>query len=568
MPRGGSGTDKHVGKNQDLRCCFPNKTGKTNDGFDSHEGSYGELKSKPENTNLSASNTSNESSTSSEGSTNSQPHLIKTENSENTNLSASNTSNESNTSSEGSTNSQSHLIKTENSENTNLSASNTSNESSTSSEGSTNSQSHLIKTENSENTNLSASNTGNESNTSSETGSHSGQDESQPHQIFFIPITDQENYDSGQRESQPTRIFVPDTNDQFIGTIILAMMILIMVVGLMVVIFDTGSSDEPPETSLNEAIDVKSFDCFHDEKHTTATYKLRVNATLSIGCKFSSEIKDVLQSSWLLIKFSPKSNLSHESVEVNVTLQADIIIRGRWEIRTSSHLQVLGGPVECGEDGIYEITLWTPVKHFKNLIILEIDAETSDIGWEIDQEGAGENVTFLLMCYYNSSCDLERIVLLGYRNDGNLAPLRPVEFICKTMKGGNEMMCSGSIPIAVVNMTESIVCLPELQNETEALRRATVISKHEMLCSNNTNKCDFKCPLKYQDRFYLDPYLCNIYHRCVNGRLYSGPCANGTFFSTKNCACSHIEEVMQEGSCNKNGSRVSISKHKSLCGDY
>lgn len=114
-------------------------------------------------------------------------------------------------------------------------------------------------------------------------------------------------------------------------------------------------------------------------------------------------------------------------------------------------------------------------------------AETSDIGWEIDQEGAGENVTFLLMCYYNSSCDLERIVLLGYRNDGNLAPLRPVEFICKTMKGGNEMMCSGSIPIAVVNMTESIVCLPELQNETEALRRATVISKHEMLCSNNTN---------------------------------------------------------------------------------
>lgn len=30
-------------------------------------------------------------------------------------------------------------------------------------------------------------------------------------------------------------------------------MIFIMVVGLMVVIFDTGSFDEPPETSLNEA---------------------------------------------------------------------------------------------------------------------------------------------------------------------------------------------------------------------------------------------------------------------------------------------------------------------------
>lgn len=93
------------------------------------------------------------------------------------------------------------------------------------------------------------------------------------------------------------------------------------------------------------------------------------------------------------------------------------------------------------------------------------------------------------MCYYNSSCDPERIVLLGYRNEGNLAPLRPVEFICITMKVGYtyKMMCSGRIPIAVVNMIESIVCLPDLKNETEARRRATVISKHAVLCSNNTN---------------------------------------------------------------------------------
>uniref|UniRef100_A0A8W8MPD2 Chitin-binding type-2 domain-containing protein n=1 Tax=Magallana gigas TaxID=29159 RepID=A0A8W8MPD2_MAGGI len=72
---------------------------------------------------------------------------------------------------------------------------------------------------------------------------------------------------------------------------------------------------------------------------------------------------------------------------------------------------------------------------------------------------------------------------------------------------------------------------------------------------------------KNQDKYYSDPKFCNIFHRCVNERLYTAPCGKGTYFSTKTCACSHINDVIGENSCNTDGLRLKGGNDKELCTD-
>lgn len=77
--------------------------------------------------------------------------------------------------------------------------------------------------------------------------------------------------------------------------------------------------------------------------------------------------------------------------------------------------------------------------------------------------------------------------------------------------------------------------------------------------------CDFHCPKESLDDYFIDTTYCNIFHRCVNGTMYSETCAKDTFFSTRHCTCAHIDEVLQDRSCTRDGLRLETGNQIVLC---
>lgn len=65
--------------------------------------------------------------------------------------------------------------------------------------------------------------------------------------------------------------------------------------------------------------------------------------------------------------------------------------------------------------------------------------------------------------------------------------------------------------------------------------------------------------------YFSDQTSCAVFHRCVNGTRYSSPCASATYFSTKDCTCSHTKDMINRGSCNSNGIRLKSDKEPLSC---
>uniref|UniRef100_A0A8W8MKT4 Chitin-binding type-2 domain-containing protein n=1 Tax=Magallana gigas TaxID=29159 RepID=A0A8W8MKT4_MAGGI len=190
--------------------------------------------------------------------------------------------------------------------------------------------------------------------------------------------------------------------------------------------------------------------------------------------------------------------------------------------------------------------------------------ELSPVRMEVDQSAVDEQ--FEIRCSSTSGCTPASINLIGTLGNTTF-PLYGMNFTCITTYNGDDgwsVGCTGSIPESVVSSIDDITCRPVLQNQTEADEAEVKISKEVLVCNDSLN-CSFDCSGDNQDKYYSNPKFCNIFHRCVDKRLYTAPCGKGAYFSTQTCVCSNIDDVIKEIGCDKDGMRLNVENVKTLC---
>lgn len=185
---------------------------------------------------------------------------------------------------------------------------------------------------------------------------------------------------------------------------------------------------------------------------------------------------------------------------------------------------------------------------------------------EVGQSAVDEQ--FEIRCLSTSGCTSASINFIGTLGNTTF-PLYGMNFTCITTYNGDDgwsVGCTGSIPESVVSSIDEITCRPVLRNQTEADEAEVKISKEVLVCNDSLN-CSFDCSGDNQDRFYSDPKFCNIFHRCEDDRLYTAPCGKGEYFSTQACVCSHIDDVIKEMGCDRDGMRLNVENVKTICTD-
>ncbi|XP_078312299.1 uncharacterized protein LOC144619016 isoform X1 [Crassostrea virginica] len=173
---------------------------------------------------------------------------------------------------------------------------------------------------------------------------------------------------------------------------------------------------------------------------------------------------------------------------------------------------------------------------------------------------------FLVTCSSSSDCEPESdIKLFVYRNEIE-GPVRHPDFTCqkKFEQGLWFVSCNGTVSKEAIVDFDKIGCRLHLKNQTEKEFFEKVIPKDVFLCGSSA-VCKMKCTEEDQDRYFSDQKTCAVFHRCVNGTRYSSPCPATTFFSTKDCTCSHTEDMINRGSCNANGTRLKSDKEPLSC---
>eukprot|EP00105_Crassostrea_gigas_P005979 XP_011419758.1 PREDICTED: uncharacterized protein LOC105322631 isoform X2 [Crassostrea gigas] len=343
-------------------------------------------------------------------------------------------------------------------------------------------------------------------------------------------------------------------------------------VAIVAVVVVTVEYENTPDTRPRPSASSVDFQCILIPNDTTAAKKLKFNTTIEILCDYSEKIASDVYNSTLLMEFKPEYYLlqTQNAMEINHTLLPTTVQAGRWQISVSHphrRIRILGDPVKCGGDGYFRITLiQKPNKIYPSDVNIQIESETSEVQLEVGQSEADGQ--YKITCYSTSDCTPVPITLLGSLGN-KVVPLYGVNFTCIIKYNdydGWSVNCTGSFPKSVVSSIDEITCRPILGDKKEADKTEAKVSKDVLLC-NNDETCNFQCPIKDQDKYYSDPKFCNIFHRCVNERLYTAPCGKGTYFSTKTCACSHINDVIGENSCNTDGLRLKGGNDKELCDD-
>nr|XP_034330325.1 uncharacterized protein LOC105322631 isoform X8 [Crassostrea gigas] len=343
-------------------------------------------------------------------------------------------------------------------------------------------------------------------------------------------------------------------------------------VAIVAVVVVTVEYENTPDTRPRPSASSVDFQCILIPNDTTAAKKLKFNTTIEILCDYSEKIASDVYNSTLLMEFKPEYYLlqTQNAIEINHTLLPTTVQAGRWQISVSHphrRIRILGDPVKCGGDGYFRITLiQKPNKIYPSDVNIQIESETSEVQLEVGQSEADGQ--YQITCSSTSDCTPAPITLLGSLGN-KVVPLYGVNFTCIIKYNdydGWSVSCTGSIPKSVVSSIDEITCRPILEDKKEADKTEAKVSKDVLLC-NNDETCNFQCPKQNQDKYYSDPKFCNIFHRCVDERLYTAPCGKGTYFSTKTCACSHINDVIGENSCNTDGLRLKGGNDKELCDD-
>lgn len=343
-------------------------------------------------------------------------------------------------------------------------------------------------------------------------------------------------------------------------------------VAIVAVVVVTVEYENTPDTRPRPSASSVDFQCILIPNDTTAAKKLKFNTTIEILCDYSEKIASDVYNSTLLMEFKPEYYLlqTQNAMEINHTLLPTTVQAGRWQISVSHpqrRIRILGDPVKCGGDGYFRITLiQKPNKIYPSDVNIQIESETSEVQLEVGQSEADGQ--YQITCSSTSDCTPAPITLLGSLGN-KVVPLYGVNFTCIIKYNdydGWSVSCTGSIPKSVVSSIDEITCRPILEDKKEADKTEAKVSKDVLLC-NNDETCNFQCPKQNQDKYYSDPKFCNIFHRCVDERLYTAPCGKGTYFSTKTCACSHINDVIGDNSCNTDGLRLKGGNDKELCDD-
>lgn len=343
-------------------------------------------------------------------------------------------------------------------------------------------------------------------------------------------------------------------------------------VAILAVVVVTVEFENSPDTRPRPSASSVDFQCILIPNDTTAAKKLKFNTTIEILCDYSEKIASDVYNSTLLMEFKPEYYLlqTQNAMEINHTLLPTTVQAGRWQISVSHphrRIRILGDPVKCGGDGYFRITLiQKPNKIYPSDVNIQIESETSEVQLEVGQSEADGQ--YQITCSSTSDCTPAPITLLGSLGN-KVVPLYGVNFTCIIKYNdydGWSVSCTGSIPKSVVSSIDEITCRPILEDKKEADKTEAKVSKDVLLC-NNDETCNFQCPKQNQDKYYSDPKFCNIFHRCVDERLYTAPCGKGTYFSTKTCACSHINDVIGDNSCNTDGLRLKGGNDKELCDD-
>ncbi|KAJ8310771.1 hypothetical protein KUTeg_012636 [Tegillarca granosa] len=179
-----------------------------------------------------------------------------------------------------------------------------------------------------------------------------------------------------------------------------------------------------------------------------------------------------------------------------------------------------------------------------------------------DVEDENDNTTIVdIACSTQSSCTPTSIWLFSEK--GGVTQRRfDINFTCiieYNTQDGTNVECTGSVPGSLIKSFDTILCRPLLNDSKKAEDKQA--SVRPPVCVGD--ECTFSCPDEGADIFYMDPLDCTVLHRCADRRLYSGICANSTYFNPSKCTCDHKNNVQ---GCNEDGKRIEKLKD-TRCGD-
>lgn len=275
----------------------------------------------------------------------------------------------------------------------------------------------------------------------------------------------------------------------------------------------------------------------------------------------------------LYINYKPQYG-SYKSDEVyNFSLTQMETAHSGWNITVLSnngdsspaHVNITREPVKCDSGGEYTFRFMAAINSThefevsKHTELLTIESKVSDVSLQVKQNNASGGF-YEVSCSAQSACTPAPITLLGVfiGDNSKSQPIFGSNFTCIINYNDNDgwtVKCTGTIPENVYSSLNSIACRPTTGNQT-------VDDKKEIeyeICRD----CIFKCPDEIGDSYWFDHKICNIFHRCYNGDLYTRPCPPSTYFNTNSCTCDHTNNL--PGECDEQNERVKLLDERASC---
>ena len=286
---------------------------------------------------------------------------------------------------------------------------------------------------------------------------------------------------------------------------------------------------------------------------------------LSITCKLRLERNAELAR--LEIVFKPRYGYFRSSKSVQFELSESTVDSDGWNItmynQTDDSLDIVitRAPARCDSGGLYTLQLNDAnnnsiLTHEENI---EIKSKVSDVNLQVLHNNKSDSNSFYeISCSAQSACTPAPIMLLGIITDGTSEPIFGVNFTCIIKYNDNDgwtVKCTGTIPQNVYSSLNSIACRPTTGNET--------VDKEVEISYKICRDCVFKCPDDNVDSYWYDPLICNIFHRCYYGRLYTMPCPRTTYFNAESCSCDHRRNILDV--CNEKNERLEKKTKRDKC---
>lgn len=287
---------------------------------------------------------------------------------------------------------------------------------------------------------------------------------------------------------------------------------------------------------------------------------------LSITCKL--QLQNKVQLARLGILFKPRYGYFQSAESVYFELNESVITSSGWNITiynqtaNSADVVITKAPARCDSGGHYTLKFYntnnqTILTHTE---YIEIKSKVSDVYLQVQRNNESDSSTpfYEISCSAQSACTPAPIMLLGILTNGTSEPIFGVNFTCIINYNDNDgwtVKCSGTIPQNVYSSLNSIACRPTTGNET--------VDKEVEISYKICRECVFTCPPNDTDSYWYDPVICNIFHRCILGRLYTMPCSKQTYFNADTCSCDHIRNILDI--CNEKDERLEKKTDRNKC---